>query len=118
MAKAPAKTTVRLWLVGKNSYKILGSSVPQVKRGQSTEYPADKAAQLLKTYGTISRNGTTLSVPAFVDSAQVASSFLGYDVEAGQDSATLGGEEALGIGEKVVDHVEIKTTQQGGLNIG
>ena len=119
MAKAPAPKTVRLWLVGKNSYKILGTNIPQVKRGGSAEFPADKAAALVKQFGTLMRNGTVVSVPAFVDSAQVASGFLGYDVEKASTVATLGGEPATNLGAEP-DHVEITTpqNQQGGLNIG
>jgi len=122
MAKAPAaKNAVRLWLVGKNSYKLLGTTIPQVKRGGSASFPAEKAAQLLKQYGTIMRNGTVVSVPAFVDSAQLVLGFLGYDVDKATVTTTLGGEPATDLGSEP-DHVEITTPQnaqqQGGMNIG
>ncbi len=89
MAKAPAKDTnlVTLWLVGKNSYNLNGGGEDggflRVKRGESAQFSATKAKELLKLTGVVHRNGSPQSVKAFSQSAEYASDVLGYDVTKG-----------------------------------
>lgn len=110
---------VRLWLVGINSYNLVGAgpggSMLKVKRGESALFTEEKAKELVKRQGVINVNGSNVPCRAFTREAAVASDALGYDVTKGAkahdiDNVDSGKAPDAGAGGD--------TVQPGGLTIG